>query len=117
MLLAGFGFDRRTLLPSRRVPGSDTFNFALNFANSENIASVYMSGFQIACVGTGPLNGFDTFSGIISRSRPFLSYVLSIVPTSTGTLTLVFSATGSNDARVSILDNVRFDCKVLEPST
>lgn len=102
---------------NQRLTGTDTFNFALNFTNPENIASVSSSGFQTAYGTTGLVSGFGTYSESINRTRPFLSYVLSFVPTSSGTLSLVFSAAGNNDARGPILDNVLVDGTVPEPST
>jgi hypothetical protein len=102
---------------NQRLTGTDTFNFALNFTSPENIAIVSSSGFQTGYGTTGVVSGFGTYSESINRTRPFLSYVLSFVPTSSGTLSLVFSATGNNDARGPILDNILVDSTVPEPSS
>ncbi|WP_022679922.1 PEPxxWA-CTERM sorting domain-containing protein [Sandarakinorhabdus limnophila] len=96
---------------------ADIFNFALGFTDPENIASVSSSGFQTGYGTTGVVSGFGTYSESINRTRPFLSYVLSFVPTSSGTLSLVFSATGNNDARGPILDNILVDSAVPEPAS
>lgn len=103
---------------NQRLTGTDTFNFALNFTSPENIASVSSSGFQAAYGSTGVVSGFGTYSETINRTRPFLSYVLSFVPTSSGSLRLVFGALGANDARGPVLDNILVDSAVVpEPSS
>lgn len=102
---------------NQRLNGSDTFNFALNFTDPENIAEFTSSGFTPDYGTTGLVSGFGTYSESISRTRPFLSYVLTFVPTSSGSFSLVFGASGANDARGPILDNILVDSAVPEPST
>ena len=103
---------------NQRLTGSDTFNFALTFTTPENIASVSSTGFQSAYGSTGVVSGFGTYAESINRTRPFVSYVLSFIPTSSGSLRLQFGAVGANDARGPILDNVAVNSTVVpEPNT
>ncbi len=102
---------------NQHLNGTGTFNFALNFTEPDNIASVSSSGFQTAFGTTGLVSGFGIYSESINHTRPFLSYVLSFVPTSWGTMSLVFSATGNNEACGPILDNALTDGTVPELST
>jgi hypothetical protein len=104
---------------NQRLNGTDDFNFALNFTNPETIAAFSLiSGFQGPYGGTGVgLTGFGTYNETVARARPFVSYALSFVPTSAGSLRLTFGATGPNDARGPVLDNVNVSGSVVpEPS-
>jgi PEP-CTERM motif len=102
---------------NQRLTGTDTFNFALNFTSPENIASFTSSGFTPGYGTTGLVSGFGAYSESINRTRPFLSYVLQFVPTTSGTFSLVFGTTGANDGRGPILDNILVDSAVPEPSS
>ena len=103
---------------NQRLTGNDNFNFALNFTNPENISSVSSTGFQTAYGSTGVVSSFGTYNESIARTRPFLSYVLSFVPTSSGSLRLIFGSAGPNDGRGPILDNVNVNSTVVpEPNT
>ena len=99
---------------------ADVFNFALNFTNPETIAQFNLiSGFQgsYGGVGTG-LTGFGTYTQTLARNRPFVSYALSFVSTSSGALRLRFGGAGPSDASGPILDNVAVDSTVVpEPNT
>jgi hypothetical protein len=103
---------------NQRSTNADNFNFALNFTAPENIVSVSSSGFAPSYGTTGLVSGFGTYSETITRNRPFLSYILAFRPSSSGVLNLVFSITGANDGRGSVLDNVEVTSTVVpEPNT
>lgn len=105
---------------NQRINGNDAFNFALNFTNPETIAQfTLISGFQGAYGGTGVgLTTFGTYNETIARARPFVTYALSFISTSGGSFKVRFGATGANDARGPILDNVGADTAVVpEPGT
>ena len=99
---------------------SEVFNFALNFANPKTIGQFELvEGFQGAYGGTGSgLPGFGTYTQTLARNRPFVSYVLSFIPTSGGALLLRFGGSGPSDASGPILDNVAVNSAVIpEPNT
>jgi hypothetical protein len=82
---------------NQRINTSDVFNFALTFTNPETISQfTQISGFQGTYGGTGAnLTGFGTYSETIARTRTFVQYALSFVPTSGGSMNLVFGAGGT----------------------
>ena len=99
---------------------ADIFNFALGFTNPENIAAfTLVSGFQGSYGSTGPaITSMGTYTESLVRNRPFVSYALSFVPTSAGSLLLTFAGRGPNDSAGPILDNVLVGSQVVpEPST
>ncbi len=99
---------------------ADIFNFALGFTNPENIAAfTLISGFQGAYGSTGPaITSMGTYTESLVRNRPFVSYALSFVPTSAGSLLLTFAGRGPNDSAGPVLDNVLVGSQVVpEPST
>ena len=99
---------------------ADIFNFALGFTDPENIAVfTLISGFQGSYGSTGPgISTMGTYTESLVRNRPFVSYALSFVPTSAGSLLLTFGGAGPNDSAGPILDNVLVGSQVVpEPST
>lgn len=99
---------------------ADIFNFALGFTDPENIAVfTLISGFQGSYGSTGPgISTMGTYTESLVRNRPFVSYALSCVPTSAGSLLLTFGGAGPNDSAGPILDNVLVGSQVVpEPST
>lgn len=58
---------------NQHLNGTDIFNFALNFTDPDNIASVSSSGFQTAYGTTGLVSGFGIYRESINHTRPFLS--------------------------------------------
>jgi hypothetical protein len=99
---------------------ADIFNFALGFTDPENIAVfTLISGFQGSYGSTGPgISTMGTYTESLVRNRPFVSYALSFVPTSAGSLLLTFGGAGPNDSAGPILDNVWVGSQVVpEPST
>ena len=99
---------------------ADIFNFALGFTDPENIAVfTLISGFQGSYGSTGPgISTMGTYTEPLVRNRPFVSYALSFVPTSAGSLLLTFGGAGPNDSAGPILDNVLVGSQVVpEPST
>ena len=99
---------------------ADIFNFALGFTDPENIAVfTLISGFQGSYGSTGPgISTLGTYTESLVRNRPFVSYALSFVPTSAGSLLLTFGGAGPNDSAGPILDNVLVGSQVVpEPST
>lgn len=99
---------------------ADIFNFALGFTDPENIAVfALISGFQGSYGSTGPgISTMGTYTESLVRNRPFVSYALSFVPTSAGSLLLTFGGAGPNDSAGPILDNVLVGSQVVpEPST
>lgn len=105
---------------NQRLTGTDAFNFALNFTNPETIALFnQISGFMGSYGGTGVgLTTFGVYNETINKVRPFVTYALSFVPTSAGSFSIRFGATGRNDARGPILDNVNVDSAVVpEPNS
>jgi hypothetical protein len=105
---------------NQRLTGTDNFNFALNFTNPETIANfTQISGFQGSYGSAGPgQTSLGIYNETIARARPFVTYALSFVPTSSGSLRLVFGSTGANDARGPVLDNVAVNSTVVpEPAT
>ena len=67
---------------------ADIFNFALGFTDPENIAVfTLISGFQGSYGSTGPgISTMGTYTESLVRNRQFVSYALSFVPTSAGSL-------------------------------
>lgn len=103
---------------NQRLTGTDNFNFALTFTNPENIVSTSTTGFQSAYGSTGVVSGFGLYNETVNRTRPFLGYVLSFIPTSSGSFRLLFASTQPNDARGPVLDNVLVESfAVPEPNT
>jgi hypothetical protein len=103
---------------NQRLTGTDNFNFALSFTNPENIVSVSTTNFQSAYGSTGVVTGFGVYNETVSRTRPYVNYVLSFIPTSSGSLRLAFGSDSANDARGPILDNVLVtSLAVPEPSS
>ena len=99
---------------------ADIFNFALGFTDPENIAVfTLISGFQGSYGSTGPgISTMGTYTESLVRNRPFVSYALSFVPTSAGSLLLTFGGAGPNESAGPILDNVLVGSQVVpEPST
>lgn len=98
---------------------ADIFNFALGFTDPENIAVfTLISGFQGSYGSTGPgISTMGTYTESLVRNRPFVSYALSFVPTSAGSLLLTFGGAGPNDSAGPIIDNILVDSAVPEPST
>lgn len=98
---------------------ADIFNFALSFTNPQNIAAfTLISGFQGAYGGTGSgISSFGTYTESLVRNRPFVTYILSFVPTSSGSLLLNFGGGGPNDSAGPILDNILVDSAVPEPAS
>jgi len=98
---------------------ADIFNFALGFTNPENIAAfTLISGFQGAYGTTGAgITSMGTYTESLIRNRPFVSYALSFVPTSAGSLLLTFGGAGPNDSAGPILDNILVDSAVPEPAS
>lgn len=99
---------------------ANIFNFALGFTDPETIATfTLVSGFQGSYGGTGSgVTGFGTYTETVARNRPFVSYALSFIPTSAGSLRLTFGAGGPNDSAGPILDNILVDSTVVpEPAS
>lgn len=99
---------------------ADIFNFALTFTNPETIAQYnQIAGFQGVYGSAGPnKTGFGNYTQSLVRNRPFVTYVLSFIPTSAGSLRLRFGAGGPNDSAGPILDNVIVESAVVpEPNT
>jgi PEP-CTERM motif len=102
---------------NQRLNTADTFNFEVAFLAPQTISSVSSSGFQSAYGSTGLVNSFGLYSESVGRTRPFVQYLLSFVPTTSGSLTLFFGSTGAIDARGPILDNIGVESEpVPEPS-
>ncbi len=99
---------------------ADIFNFALGFTDPETIAQfTLISGFQGAygTTGTG-ISSMGTYTESLVRNRPYVSYALSFIPTSAGSLLLSFAGAGPNDSAGPILDNVLVGSQVVpEPSS
>ena len=98
---------------------ADTFNFALSFTNPENIlAFTLISGFQGVYGGTGArISTFGTYAQSLVRNRPFVGYMLSFIPASSGALRLQFAGSGPNDFAGPILDNVLVTSQIVpEPA-
>ncbi|WP_235902868.1 PEPxxWA-CTERM sorting domain-containing protein [Sandarakinorhabdus oryzae] len=105
---------------NQRLTSTDAFNFALNFTNPETIGQfTLVSGFQGSYGGTGVgLTTFGTYNEVIARTRPYVNYVLSFVPTTSGSFRIRFGVTGNNDGRGPILDNVAVNSTVVpEPNS
>jgi PEP-CTERM motif len=98
---------------------ADIFNFALGFTDPENIAVfTLISGFQGSYGSTGPgISTMGTYTESLVRNRPFVSYALSFVPTSAGSLLLTFGGAGPNDSAGPIIDNILVDSAVPEPAS